>query len=436
MAGRLPPHDVADLALAAAGRERVEWARRRMPVLATVRGRFEAGRVLSGIRIAASLHVTAETAVLLAALRAGGAEVSVCASNPLSTNDAVAAHLVRDEGIATFACRGEDAATYVGHADAVLDRRPHLTVDDGCDLVARLHLARREDAAGVLAGTEDTTTGALRLRALAAAGGLSYPVLALSGAATRVLVDNRLGTAQSTIDGIVRSTNLLFAGSTVVVAGYGNCGSALAASVRGLGAVVIVTEVDPLRALEAVTDGFQVMPMDAAASLGELFITATGNRDVITKEHFEQMRDGAVLANAGQFDVEIDVHALAELAEAAPERPRPMVDEYRLASGSRLVLLAEGRLVNLGAADGHPPQVMDLSFGIQALACRWLVEHASSLPASVHDLPAAIDGEIAKLKLDAMGVAIDHLTAAQRDHLRTFGGGETSEQVPGGEPTR
>ncbi len=416
-----PAHDVADLALAPLGRGRVEWATRQMPVLARVRDRFASDRPLEGVRIGASLHVTAETAVLLGALAAGGAELSVCASNPLSTNDEVAAFLVQAEGIATFACRGEDHERYVAHADAVLDRRPHITVDDGCDLVARLHGARGADASGVLAGTEDTSTGALRLRALAAGGGLSYPVLALSGAATRCLADNRLGTGQSTIEGILRSTNVLLAGATVVVAGYGNCGRAVASRARGLGAIVIVTEIDPLKALEAVTDGYGVLPMSQAAPIGEIFVTATGNRDVIRREHLERMRDGAILANAGHFDVEIDVGALRELAGGSARRVRPMVDDFEVGRDRHLLLLAEGRLVNLGAADGHPPQVMDLSFSVQALACEWIVRHGESLAPGVHDLPPAVDDEIARMKLSAMGVAIDTPTERQRDYLATWG---------------
>jgi adenosylhomocysteinase len=420
----MAPHDVSDIGLAPLGRGRVEWASRQMPVLGTVRERFEREGLFAGVRIGASLHVTAETAVLLGTLAAGGAELSVCASNPLSTNDEVAAFLVADEGIATFARRGEDAASYLAHVDAVIDRKPQFTVDDGCDLLARLHGVRRGDIGDVIAGTEDTSTGAIRLRALAAAGGLSYPVLALSGAAIRALADNRLGTGQSTIDGICRSTNVLWAGSTVVVAGYGNCGRGVASRARGLGAIVIVTEVDPLRAYEALTDGFRVLPMEHAAPLGEIFVTATGNRDVLRREHFEQMRDGAIMANAGQFDVEIDVGALRALGEGRHRRLRPMVDEYLIGSpGRRLLLLAEGRLVNLGAADGHPPQVMDLSFTVQALACEWLMRHAGSLSPGVHDLPPAIDDEIARLKLAAMGVAIDDLTEGQRGYLATWGVG-------------
>lgn len=414
-------HDIADPSLAPEGESRVEWAAQRMPVLASIRQRFGADRPFAACSIGASLHVTAETAVLLGALVAGGAELSVCASNPLSTNDEVAAFLVA-QGIATFACRGEDRDRYEDHVDAVLDRRPTITVDDGCDLVTRLHLRRGEQAAEITGGTEDTSSGALRLRALARAGALRYPVLALASSSTRTLMDSGHGTGQSTIDGIIRATNVLFAGATVVVAGYGHCGRAVAERARGLGALVVVTEVDPLRALEAATAGFRVMPMQEAAPLGDVFVTATGNRDVISSQHFEVMRDGAICANAGQLDLEIDVPGLAELA-GSHRGIRPMVDEYVLSGGRRILLLAEGRVVNLGAADGHPPQVMDLSFSIQALACEWLVTHGGELGAGVHDLPQAIDGEVARLKLAAMGVELDELTPAQERHLADWGSG-------------
>lgn len=421
MSASLPPHDVADLGLAGLGQARAEWAAEQMPVMATVRRRFSAERPLTGWRIGASLHVTAETAVLLGTLSAGGAELFVCASNPLSTNDEVAAFLVAEEAIATFARRGEDPERYQRHVEAVLDAHPRLTVDDGCDLVARLHLARPSQAVEVVAGTEDTSTGAVRLRALAASGGLHYPVLSLSASQTRSLADNRHGTGQSVLDGIIRTTNALLAGATVVVAGYGNCGKGVASRARGLGAVVIVTEVDPRRALEAAMDGFEVSSMAAAAREGDIFVTATGNRDVLTREHFALMRDGAVLANAGQLDVEIDLGALDELAAGQRRRLRPNLEEYRLGpSGPRLRLLAEGRLVNLAAADGHPPQVMDLSFGLQALSLEWLAGRAGGLPPGVHEPPAAIDEELARLKLEAMGVEIDTLTRAQERYLAAF----------------
>ena len=421
-----PLHDVADLGLAAQGGHHVEWASLRMPVLAAVRARFSAERPLAGVRVGACLHVTAETANLLRTLTAGGADVAVCASNPLSTNDDVAAALVAVDGVATFARRGEAPAVYESHLDAVLDHRPALTIDDGCDLVARLHLERPQQAAEVLGGTEDTTTGALRLRAIAASGSLRYPVVAVSGAETRRLADNRYGTGQSTMDGIMRATNVLIAGTTVVVAGYGNCGRGIAERARGLGAIVIVTETDPLRALEAVLDGYRVMPMSEAVREGRVFVTATGNRDVIRREHFVEMRDGAILANAGNFDAEIDVGALAELATTSTRQVRPMVDEFVItdeqAGARRLLLLAEGRLVNLAAAEGHPPEVMDLSFAVQALACEWLVRPHAELEPLLHDVPEEIDTAVAAMKLATIGVAVDELSAAQQAYLASWTG--------------
>ncbi len=413
-------HDIADSGLAPAGRAQIEWAAQRMPVLATVRERFSDERPFAGLAVGVCLHVTAETANLLRALAAGGAEVALCASNPLSTHDDVAASLVADFRIATFARRAESAGDYAAHVDAVLDRGPALTVDDGCDLVARLHRDRPAQASEVIGGTEDTTTGAVRLRALSASGGLAYPIVAVSGAATRLLADNRYGTGQSTLDGILRATNVLLAGARVVVAGYGNCGRGVAQRSRGMGASVIVTEVDPLRALEAALDGFAVMPMEAAAEVGEVFVMATGNRDVLRAEHFAVMRDGAILANAGHFNVEIDVASLAGLAGGRRRSVRPMVEEFEIGGGRRLLLLAEGRLVNLGAADGHPAQVMDISFAVQALACEWLVQHARQLPPAVHDVPVEIDEAVARLKLATMGLAIDELTPAQREYLASW----------------
>jgi adenosylhomocysteinase len=419
----VPPkvgHDVADIGRAEAGRGQIEWAAQRMPVLGTVRERFAAERPFGGVVIGACLHVTAETANLLRTLRAGGAEVSLCASNPLSTKDEVAASLVADFSVSTFARRGDSAASYLAHVDAVLDSSPDLTVDDGCDLVARLHIERPGQASSVFGGTEDTTTGAIRLRSLAANGALRYPIVAVSGAAARTLADNRYGTGQSTLDGIVRATNTLMAGARVVVAGYGNCGRGVVERARGMGASVIVTEVDPLRALEAALDGYQVMPMEAAAEIGQVFITATGNRDVIRSDHFAIMADGAILANAGHFDIEIDVGALATLAEGRRRVLRPMVEEFVVATGRRLLLLAEGRLVNLGAADGHPAQVMDISFAVQALACEWLVRHHDGLAAVVHEVPAEIDQQVARLKLATMGLAIDQLSETQRAYLASW----------------
>jgi adenosylhomocysteinase len=410
------------LSLATLGRERVEWAAQRMPVLGTVRARFEAEQPFAGVAIGACLHVTAETANLLRALAAGGARLSLCASNPLSTRDDVAASLVSDFSVATFGRRGESASAYADHVGAVLDRSPDLTVDDGCDLVARLHLDRPDQAGGMIGGTEDTTTGAIRLRSLAAAGALVYPIVAVSGAAARALADNRYGTGQSSIDGIIRATNTLMAGARVVVAGYGNCGRGVAERARGMGSSVIVTEVDPLRALEAALDGYQVMSMEAAAEIGQIFVTATGNRDVIRSEHFLLMADGAILANAGHFDVEIDVPALASLADGRQRSLRPMVEEFVVGDGRRLLLLAEGRLVNLGAADGNPAQVMDISFAVQALACEWLVHHRHELAPDVYDVPAEIDREVARLKLATMGLTIDELTETQRSYLASWTG--------------
>jgi adenosylhomocysteinase len=417
--------DVADLALAPRGRERVEWASSAMPVLGTVRRRFEIERPLERVTIGACLHITAETANLLRTLTAGGADVSVCASNPLSTRDDVAAWLTGEAGIDTFARRGEDASVYVAHLDAVLDHQPCLTVDDGCDLVGRLHERRPDQASAVLGGTEDTTTGALRLRALAAAGGLAYPVLAVSGAATRALADNRHGTGQSALDGIVRATNVLLAGTRFVVAGYGNCGRGIAERARGMGALVTVTEVDPLRGLEAVMDGFRVETMVEAARSGQIFVTATGNRCVIGREALEAMPDGAIVANAGHFDVEIDLVALTELARGRRRVVRPMVEEFVLGDEPgtrRILLLAEGRLVNLGAADGNPPQVMDISFAVQALACGWLARCHGSLAPGVHELPTSLDDDVARLKLETMGVAIDSLNEDQQAYLASWGG--------------
>jgi adenosylhomocysteinase len=413
-------HDVADIGRAESGREQIDWAAQRMPVLATVRARFAAERPLAGVAVGACLHVTAETANLLRTLRAGGADVSLCASNPLSTKDDVAASLVADFSVATFARRGESAEVYQAHVDAVLDTSPALTVDDGCDLVARLHADRSDQLTSVIGGTEDTTTGAIRLRAMAASGALRYPIVAVSGAASRTLADNRYGTGQSTLDGIVRATNTLMAGARVVVAGYGNCGRGVVERARGMGACVIVTEVDPLRALEAALDGYQVMSMEAAAEVGQIFITATGNRDVIGARHFARMGDGAILANTGHFDVEIDVRALATMAEGRRRVLRPMVEEFAVADDRRLLLLAEGRLVNLGAADGNPAQVMDISFAVQALACEWLVGHHDGLGAVVHDVADEIDQQVARLKLATMGLAIDELSQAQRAYLASW----------------
>jgi len=411
--------DVKDLGLAGKGRERIEWAAGEMGVLTLIRERFEKERPLEGIRIGACLHVTSETANLVETLKAGGAEVALCASNPLSTQDDVAAALCDQSRIDVFAIKGEDNDTYYRHINAVLDRRPHVTMDDGADLVSLLHREREEQIAEVIGGTEETTTGVIRLRAMAKDGALRYPIVSVNDADTKHLFDNRFGTGQSTVDAIMRSTNLLIAGRTVVVCGYGMCGRGVASRARGLGAKVVVTEVDPLPALEAAMEGYGVMPLREAARIGDVFVTVTGDRGVIRREHMEVMKDRAVLANAGHFDVEIDKAALEELAEGK-RRIREFVDEYRLADGRRLHLLAEGRLVNLAAAEGHPAAVMDMSFANQALAVEWVVKNRGSLGAGVHPVPAEIDAEVARLKLRAMGVEIDELTPEQEEYLRSW----------------
>lgn len=409
--------DVKDLGLAGEGRDRIEWADREMRVLGLIRERFEKERPLDGVRVAACLHITTETANLLRTLRAGGAEVAACASNPLSTQDEVAAALC-DEGIATYAIRGEDNDSYYAHIRAVLDTRPHITMDDGADLVNILHEERPEQAEEVRAGTEETTTGVIRLRAMAAAGALRYPIVAVNDAHTKHLFDNRFGTGQSTIDAIMRSTNFLLAGRTVVVCGYGMCGRGVASRARGMGAKVVVTEVSPLAALEAAMEGYGVMPMREAVRVGDVFVTVTGDTSVIREEHLEAMKDGAVLANAGHFDVEIDKEALVRLG-GDPRRLRGSVDEYTMSDGRRIHLLAEGRLVNLGAAEGHPAAVMDMSFANQALVVEWLLGR-ESLEAAVHTVPAEIDSEVAALKLRAMGIEIDELTPEQERYLGSW----------------
>jgi adenosylhomocysteinase len=418
-ASNLPPHDVADLGLAGGGAARIEWADRHMPVLAAIRKRFAAERPLQGQRIAACLHVTTETANLVRTLAAGGADVILVASNPLSTQDDTAAALVATFGIPVHAIRGEDTETYYGHIDAALDTGPTITLDDGCDLVNRLHGLRPEQAEGVLAGTEETTTGVLRLRAMERAGALRYPIVAVNDTPTKHLFDNRFGTGQSTLDGIIRATNILIAGKTVVVAGYGYCGRGVASRARGLGAEVVVAEVDPIRALEAAMEGYRVMPMAEASPLGDVFVTVTGNTSILRREHFEAMRDGAILANSGHFDVEIDIPALEKLATARRE-VRPNAEEFELADGRRIVLLAQGRLVNLGAAEGHPAAVMDMSFAAQALAVEWLVASGESLAVHVHSVPLEIDAQVARLKLEAMGRSIDTLTDEQERYLGSY----------------
>jgi adenosylhomocysteinase len=427
MVSRAVEGDIADPGLAGLGRLRIAWAESEMPVLGSIRERFQRERPLEGLVVGACLHVTTETAVFLKTLKAGGATVLACASNPLSTQDDVAASLLLDEAIATFAVRGESLERYYSHIDAVLDGHPRLTMDDGCDLVSRLHQARPDQLAEVIGGTEDTGTGVIRLRAMEAAGVLRYPIVAVNEADTKRLFDNRHGTGQSTIDGIVRATNILLAGKRLVVAGYGSCGKGVAARARGMGAIVTVTEIAPLRALEALTDGFSVRPMALAAGNGEIFVTATGNRQVIRAEHFAEMRDGAILANAGHFDLEIDLVALARLAGGRRRVVRPLVEEFTVStpggSTRRLLVLAEGRLVNLSAAEGHPAEVMDLSFANQALAAEWLVGGQGELARRVHDVPAEMDARIAELKLETMGVVIDEPTSSQREYLASWTSG-------------
>jgi adenosylhomocysteinase len=411
--------DVRDLGLAEEGRERIEWAAGEMGVLALIRERFEKERPLEAIRIGACMHVTTETANLVDALKAGGAEVAVCASNPLSTQDDVAAAICDQSGIDVYAIKGEDNETYYRHINAVLDHRPQVTMDDGADLVSLLHRERQDQLQEVIGGTEETTTGIIRLRAMANDGKLMYPIVSVNDADTKHLFDNRFGTGQSTIDAIMRATNLLLAGRTVVVCGFGMCGRGVASRARGMGAKVVVTEVDPIRALEAAMEGYGVMPLRDAARIGDLFVTVTGDRGVIGREHMEVMRDGAVMANAGHFDVEIDKPALEGLA-SGKRRIREFVDEYRLADGRRLHLLAEGRLVNLAAAEGHPAAVMDMSFANQALSVEWVVKNRGSLSPGVYPVPAEIDGEVATLKLRAMRIEIDELTAEQQEYLRSW----------------
>jgi adenosylhomocysteinase len=411
--------DVADPALAVAGARRVAYAERGMPVLGLLRERFAAGRPFAGLRVAACMHVTAETAALLRALRAGGAEVALAASNPLSTQDDVAAALAVG-GVVVHARHGVDRATYSRHLEAVLETRPALVLDDGCDLLDLLHGPRADLLGGVRAACEETTTGVLRLRQMAAAGALRLPVVAVNDTPVQRLVANRHGTGQSTVDGLMRATGVLLAGSTVVVAGYGPCGAGVASRARGLGARVVVTEVDPVRALEAALDGHRVLPMAQAAAIADVLVTATGNRDVVTAEHLPLLRDGAVLANAGHFDVELDVPALETAAARVHRQVRPLVDAYELPDGRQVLLVAEGRLVNLAAGDGHPPAVMDVSFAVQALVLEHLVR--AELPVDVHDVPADLDAEVARTALSARGIALDRLTAAQDRYLSTWQG--------------
>ena len=412
--------DIRDAALAPGGRDRIDWAAGEMPVLRQIRERFDKERPLEGITIAACLHVTTETANLMETLAAGGAEVLLAASNPLSTQDDVAAALTEQSGVETFAIKGEDNDTYYKHINAVLDLRPMITMDDGADLVNVLHTQRADQLTEVLGGTEETTTGVIRLRAMASDGALAYPIVSVNDADTKHLFDNRFGTGQSTMDAIMRSTNRLIAGKTFVVAGYGMCGRGVAARARGMGAHVIVTEVDPTTAREAVMEGYRVMPLRDAARLGDLFVTVTGDTSVIRREHLEVMKDGAILANSGHFDVEIDKTALRELATGGVRRLREFVDEYTLADGRRINLLGEGRLVNLAAAEGHPAAVMDMSFANQSLAVEWMVKNHATLEKKVYPVPVEIDREVARLKLRAMNVEIDQLTAEQDEYLHSW----------------
>jgi adenosylhomocysteinase len=411
--------DVKDVELAAQGQDLIDWAAREMPVLALIRQRFLMEQPLKGLRLGACLHVTSETANLMLTLVAGGAEVVLCASNPLSTNDAVAAALVAHHGVTTFAIRGEDNDTYYSHIEAALDQHPHLTMDDGADLVSVLHKSRTAQLAEVIGGTEETTTGVVRLRAMADRGVLRYPIVAVNEADTKHMFDNRYGTGQSTIDGIIRATNVLLAGKTFVIGGYGWVGRGLASRAKGHGADVVVTEVDSVKALEAAMDGFRVMKMDDAARDGDIFVTVTGDINVLDRNHFAVMKDGAILANSGHFNSEINLKALDEMATSV-RQVRPSVQEYKLGDGRRLHVLAEGRLINLAAAEGHPAAVMDMSFANQALCAEYMAKNAKSLEPKVYDVPKDIDAAVARLKLHAMGIEIDTLTEEQQRYLSSW----------------
>lgn len=413
-------YDIRDKNLKSIGKDRIEWAERQMPVLRKIRERFEKEKPLKGIRIAACLHVTTETANLMRTLNAGGADVALCASNPLSTQDDVAASLALDFGISVFSIKGEDNDTYYSHIESVLDTKPHITMDDGADLVSTAHSKRKDILSGIEGGTEETTTGVIRLKAMAKDKVLGYPILAVNEAMTKHFFDNRYGTGQSTIDGVIRATNMLVAGSTVVVAGYGWCGKGVAMRARGLGAHVIVTEINPVKAIEAIMDGFEVMPMDEAAKRGDLFITVTGNKNVIRKEHFEKMKDGAIVANSGHFNVELELDE--GLYKMAVERKtvRNFVEGFKLPNGKTVYLLAEGRLVNLSAAEGHPAMVMDMSFANQSLAVEWILKEKKNLKKEVYVIPEEIDTEIARIKLETMGYSIDQLTEEQKKYLSSW----------------
>jgi adenosylhomocysteinase len=415
-------YDVRDISLSGEGKRRTEWAFQFMPVLQTIRKQFISTQPLAGIRIAACLHVTTETANLMVALRDGGASVVLCASNPLSTQDDVAATLVRDYGIPVYAIKGENNEVYYSHLAAVLDHKPHLTMDDGADLVTMLHTKRQDLLAGVLGGTEETTTGVIRLRAMAKENVLNYPVIAVNDAQTKHLFDNRYGTGQSTMDGILRATNVLLAGMPVCVVGYGWCGRGVAMRARGLGANVIVCEVDPIKGLEALMDGYRVMTMHEAAGIAEVFVTVTGNKSVIAREHFEKLKNGAILCNSGHFNVEVDLETLERMA-ASRRQVREFVEEFVMKDGRRIFVLGEGRLINLAAAEGHPASVMDMSFANQALSAKYLVEQHASLEKRVYGVPDELDREIARLKLESMGVTIDKLTVEQEKYLASWSEG-------------
>lgn len=416
----LPKHDIADASLASEGKKRIEWAGRNMPVLKEIRARFEKEKPFAGVRIAACMHVTTETANLMITLKAGGAQLALCASNPLSTQDDTAAALVHEYGISVFARNGVDRDGYYGHINAALDIAPHQVFDDGCDLVNTLHTTRRELLPEIAGGCEETTTGVIRLRQMAKDGALTFPMVAVNDTDTKHMFDNRYGTGQSTLDAIFRATNILLAGKTMVVAGFGYCGKGVAERARGLGADVVVTEIDPTKALDAMMQGYRVMPMHEAAKVGDIFITVTGNRDVLRAEHFSLMKDGAILANSGHFDIEIDVAWLEQYAKQKNSKIRHQTDEYVLADDRRILIVAEGRLVNLGAAEGHPAVVMDMSFSDQALTAEWLVRTAKTLAPGVHNVPTEIDKEVARLKLKSLGAEIDTLTPEQVEYLNSW----------------
>jgi adenosylhomocysteinase len=413
-------YDIKDINQAEGGRRRIDWAEREMPVLRMIRERFAKEKPLKGIRLSACLHVTTETANLARTLHDGGADLVLTASNPLSTQDDVAAALVNMYEIPTYAIKGEDNVTYYKHISAALDHKPHMTMDDGADLVSTIHKDRRELLPEIIGGTEETTTGVIRLRAMAADKMLDFPVIAVNDAMTKHFFDNRYGTGQSTLDGIIRATNVLLAGKRFIVAGYGWCGRGLASRARGMGSLVIVTEVDPLKALEAVMDGFQVMPMMEAAKIGDIFCTVTGDINVIDTRHFEVMKDGAIVANSGHFNVEINIPGLATLSKSDPKLVRPFVDQYETKDGRKINILAEGRLINLASAEGHPASVMDMSFANQALAAEFMVKNAKTLEKRVYSVPLEVDAEIARIKLSAMGIKIDDLTAEQVKYLNSW----------------